>query len=120
MSEHQLAARLKAFREDSEKIKILQSHDNHSLLPNLHKTPESINEVVAHDDLGLLQTDDDIFTLKHIQSSYDRAETDYVARRKPCPDFEKYRAGFLECHEDINTGKREMSIFFSENDLQEK
>ena len=76
MSEHQLAARLKAFREDSEKIKILQSHDNHSLLPNLHKTPESINEVGAHDDLVRLHTYDVKFTRRHLGTSYKLGEAD--------------------------------------------
>jgi hypothetical protein len=92
MSEYQLANRLKAFREDSEKVKILQPFDTHHLLPPLTHQVTNIADIFADDELGLLQEDADIFTLKYVKHSSERAETDYIARRKPCLDFEEYRA----------------------------
>lgn len=44
-----------------------------------------------------------IFDLKFVKRNEDRAETDFVARRKPCPDFHKYEEGFKKCHEEIKS-----------------
>lgn len=48
----------------------------------------------------------DIFNLKHVQHSKDREETDFIARRKKCNNFEKYKEIFEECHKDLKTKER--------------
>ena len=80
----------------------------------------SIDDILnGVDDLGIFDgTENSIFELKHIPKQEERAETDYVARRKPCPDFEDYEPLFLACQADLKSGRRKL-IEFKENQIQE-
>ena len=40
-----------------------------------------------------------------------RKEADYVGRRRPCEDFEKYAKGFKEIHEGLKSGKYRLIKF---------
>jgi len=67
------------------------------------------------DDIGLLDLDNDldIFKFKHTPKPEDRAETDFVARRKAMKekDFEKYETMFQKVHKEIKEGKRKILPF---------
>jgi hypothetical protein len=80
---------------------------------------ESVEDIFLDDDLWILEDTSDIFNLKFVKP-IDRSNPDYVARRKPCPNFEDYRSKFLECHEDINNWEREINSFISEDSLEAK
>lgn len=123
MSEYGLSARLKAFRQDDEKKKILKFYDRHNLLGQVEVEKLTIDDILNEEDaFGLLDTDEDlsIFRYKHILNPEKRAETDFVAQRKRMKekDFEPYEAMFHKVHQEIKERKRKIKPFKSiENDL---
>ena len=115
MSEYGLLAKLKNFRQDDAKKKIVKPFDRHNLLGNVEMEKPSLDDILNDDDLGLLDTDEDlsIFTFKHTPKQEDRAETDFVAQRKPLKekDFKPYEGMFQKVHKEIKEGKREIKPF---------
>ncbi|MBU2939850.1 GIY-YIG nuclease family protein [Lacinutrix sp. C3R15] len=115
MSEYGLLAKLKNFRQDDAKKKIVKPFDRHNLLGYVEMEKPSLDDILNDDDLGLLDTDEDlsIFTFKHTPKQEDRAETDFVAQRKPLKekDFKPYEGMFQKVHKDIKEGKREIKPF---------
>ena len=113
IQEHQLYSRLKSIRENPTKSEMLKSHDIHGLLNIENKEPLTIEDLMNDDPLGLL--DDDtagLFELKNIKPvDKERASTDFVARRKPCKDFNKYELLFKEVQRDLKQGKRKLIEF---------
>lgn len=118
MHEMKLFSRLKGLREHNEKMQALQGYDRHELLSvqDEEVAIDSIDDILDMDDLGLLDDAEDIFTLKHVPK--EREETDFVARRKPCKNFEEYEPLFKECHADLKSGKRKL-VKFNENYLDD-
>lgn len=98
IQEHQLHSSLKSIRANPAKSEILKAHDIHGILSSEPQEPVSIDDIIENDPLGLL--DDDtagLFELKNIKATEkSRAETDFVARRKPCKDFYKYEQQFKD------------------------
>lgn len=115
MSEYGLLAKLKNFRENEKQKKILKPFDRHNLLGHVEMEKQSIEDILNDDDLGLLEPDNDldIFKFKHTPRPEDRAETDFVAQRKPMKekDFMKYEKMFLQVHKEIKEGKRKIKPF---------
>ena len=133
VSEFQLYSRLKSLREDETKVEMLKSHDTHGLLPEIDKTStntsqenhykkkeiNSIEDIFEDDSLGILGDDSEgLFNFVHTPKEYERAKTDFVARRKPCKDFDKFEDKFKEIHADLSNGKRKL-IDFRDDDLTE-
>lgn len=115
MSEYGLLAKLKNFRQDDAKKKIVKPFDRHNLLGYVEMEKPSLDDILNDDDLGLLDTDEDlsIFTFKHTPKQEERAETDFVAQRKPLKerDFKPYEGMFQKVHKEIKEGKREIKPF---------
>lgn len=115
MSEYGLLAKLKNFRQDDAKKKIIKPFDRHNLLGYVEMEKPSLDDILNDDELGLLDTDKDlsIFTFKHTPKQEDRAETDFVAQRKPLKekDFKPYEGMFQKVHKEIKEGKREIKPF---------
>ncbi len=133
ISEFQLYSRLKSLKEDEAKIGLLKEHDIHNLLPTLEtsqvnepqaeygkpKEINSIDDLLSDDSLDILGGDDaGLFDFKHTPKDYERAQADFVARRKPCKDFDKYEPTFIEVQKDLANGKRKL-IEFKEDNLRE-
>jgi len=120
LQEHQLYSRLKSLRENPVKVEILNVHDKYGLLKHEKKQINSLDDILNDDVLGLLGDDSQgLFDLKHVTvSDKERAEADFVARRKPCKDFSKYEQLFKDVQNDISTGKRKL-ISFKEDNLVE-
>lgn len=139
MNEFMLHKRLESLRKDPEKCLALAAVDVHDLLPQIDETaieeanPTILEEVeiskpqreinsfadfFEDDDLGLLSSGDaetgNIFELKHV--SKERAETDFVARRRPCKDFAKYEEQLKQVQRDIEAGKRKLLPFNDRGD----
>ena len=116
MSEYGLLAKLKNFRQNEKQKKTLKPFDRHNLLGFVEIEKQTIDDILNEDDdFGLLDSDKDldIFRFKHTPKPGDRAESDFVARRKAMKekDFEKYEKMFQKVHKEIKEGKRKIKPF---------
>ena len=116
MSEYGLMAKLKNFRENETQKKTLKPYDRHNLLGFVEMDKPTIDDILnIDDDFGLLDSDNDldIFKFKHTPKPEDRAEADFVARRKAIKekDFEEYEQMFIQVHKEIKEGKRQIKPF---------
>lgn len=116
MSEYGLLAKLKNFRQNEKQKKTLKPFDRHNLLGFVAMEKQTIDDILNEDDdFGLLDSDKDldIFRFKHTPKPKDRAESDFVARRKAMKekDFEKYETMFQKVHKEIKEGKRKIKSF---------
>ena len=119
VTEYQLYSRLKNLREDVNKSEILESEDIYNLLKVAPKEINSIDDILGDNFDDLLNTDDaGLFDFKHTPKEYERAQADFVARRKKCKDFDKYEHLFKEVQSDLSNGKRKL-IEFKEDNLRE-
>lgn len=129
ITEFDLSARLKGIQDNPIKCIQLKEYDSHHLLATtevnkvteskeIYKTPtkpkeiNSIDDIFLNDSLDLLGSDDvGLFDLKHVKKEVERADTDFVARRKTCPDFDKYEAKFKQVHQELRNGSRKITPF---------
>ena len=123
MSEYGLLAKLKNFRHDEEKKKIAKPFDRYNLLGEVDIEKPTIDDIMNDDDFGLLDTDKDlsIFKYKNIPKPDERAESDFVAQRKPLKEkeFQPYELMFQKVHQEIKEGKRKIRPFYNiEKNLQ--
>ena len=117
--EFQLYASLKNIREDSKKIKILSKYDKNFLLNANGKKIETLKDIFNDDPEGLLNEDkNSLFNLRGPIKEIARAKTDFVARRKPCKNFDVYKSKFKDVQNDLKEGHRHL-IPFRENLLKE-
>ena len=117
ISERKLAARLAQIKADPDLIKILKPHDDQNLLGKI-KEINSIEDIFENDHLNILDISDEeeLFDIKNFR--LEKNKTDFVARRKPCKDFEKFRPLFESTHEDLRQGRR-ILLDFTEKDLNQ-
>jgi hypothetical protein len=101
--ERTLASRLEGIREDKNQIAILKEFDRFSLLKR---------KGLENDPYGLLESEEDIFTLKHVSRVVN--EPDYVAKRKPCKEFSNYKKLFESVHKDLREKQRALQEFRGE------
>ncbi len=114
--EHQLYSRLKGIRQNFEKIELLKMYDKFGMLNHKIKQANSLSDIFNDDDFGLLNDNaEGLFDLNHIKSQEERATSDFVARRKPCKDFDKYESLFVEVQKELSTQKRRVINFRQDN-----
>lgn len=111
ISEFQLYSRLKSIRSDSEKMQSLEEQDIYGLLNFEVKQINSIDDIFNDDSFDFLDDDTDLFDFKHTPKDHERAATDFVARRKPLKDFDKYEQQFKVIQNDLAEGKRKLVDF---------
>ena len=116
MSEYGLLAKLKNFRQNEKQKKTLKPFDRHNLLGFVEMEKQTLDDILnEEDDFGLLDSDKDldIFRFKHTPKPDERAESDFVARRKAMKekDFEKYETMFQKVHKEIKEGRRKIKPF---------
>lgn len=120
ISEFMLFTRLESIKNNNEQCHALVDFDEFNLLPLTHEVtvPElvereinSFEDIFDDDDFGLLgDSDQSIFNMRHIKADK-RAETDFVARRKSCKDFDKYKDLFPIVQQELNSGQRKIIEF---------
>jgi len=119
INERRLFSRLQSFKESPEKAALLLELDRHNLLEGVEAPEpfiiESIDDVLAADPLGLLgdinnANESNIFDLTNLPSK-SRALTDFMAKRKPCRDFEQYAEQFVTVQKEIKDRKRKLTHF---------
>lgn len=116
IQEHGLYSRLKGIREDQTKIEMLKVHDKFNLLSVVQKEFTSLDDILGDDSLGLLDDDSEgLFDFKHIQKPDERAMADFIARRRPCQDFQKYDPLFQQIQKELSEGKRKLIPFKEDN-----
>ncbi len=125
MSEYSLMARLKNIRENEEHKISLKPYDKHNLLGDVQLPKTSIEDILNDDTLGVLDVDSDlsIFEYRHIPKEDERAEADFVAKRKPLKEaeFQPYEKIFQKVHRELKDGKRKLLPFKNvEQHLREK
>jgi hypothetical protein len=117
--ERQLYSRLYGLRENDDKMMALEPQDKYGLLKVEKKEVNSIEDILGDDMLDLLGGDDEgLFDFNHTPKDFQRAESDFVARRKPCKDFDQFEPTFKGVQQDLASGKRKM-FDFREDNLQE-
>lgn len=111
--EHQLATRLKSFREDKVKAESLSEYDEFGLLKAEQKPITSLDDIFQDDEFGLLdKADESLFQIEHVPVIVpEREDPDFIARRRPCVDFEQYELLFKKCHEELSVGIRTLIPF---------
>lgn len=108
MQEKILARRLSAMRDDPETRAQLAEADRHGLLgaeragAETGETPRSLDDVLDDEELD---AGGDIHELKHVTPRA-RRRPDYVARQRPCPDFDAFEPLFDAVAADLGNGRR--------------
>ena len=119
ISEHTLYSRWCDFRDTDSKRKILEQYDEFDLLKQEEKKIFTIDDILENDPLGLLDEDDmGLFDFNLVQRPDERESADFVARRKPCVDFDKYESQFKAVQKDLKEGSRSI-IEFKQGNLKE-
>jgi len=128
--EFQLYTRLKALRTDAAKIELLIPHDIYNLFlasgQNSVKEPDAeysdskeINSIEdIFEDEAFKEISDDnagLFDFNHTPKHFERAESDFVARRKPCKNFNEYEPLFKEVQKQLKEGNRSLIQFKQDN-----
>lgn len=105
LNEHRLAARLKSLREDRTKSEQLLDYDELFLLNQEVKPINTLQDIFDDDSGGILNEDDpSIFSIKHVPKRSIRLSAEYIARRKPAKDFDKFEQSFIECQQNLKKG----------------
>lgn len=129
VAEFQLYSRLKNLKEDALKVEMLKVMDVYNILPETNQVNDpgseykktnternTIEDILSDDELDILDGDDaGLFNFKHTPKEDKRESADFVARRKPCKDFDKYEYAFKEVQQDLANGKRKLIPFKQEN-----
>jgi len=114
INEITLYSRLKGIRKDKSKIDKIKQYDIYNLLETKEVIKfDTIDDILNNDTLGIFEDkEEDIFTLKNVPKiPKDRAEADFVAKRKKCENFEEYEELFIQCQKDLKNGKRKLVKF---------
>ena len=121
-----LFSQLNTLRNDLEKVNVLKQYDIYNLLPDTNA--ESVKETkIKYEDAKEINSIDDIFEdeeftelsddtaglfdFNHTPKHFDRAETDFVARRKPCKNFSEYEHLFKQVQKELKESQRHLIQF---------
>ncbi len=117
ISERRLAARLSQMKIDNDLIETLKPFDDFNLLGEVKKI-ETIEDIFINDPLNILDISDEEELLNIKNFKINKNKTDFVSRRKPCKDFEKFKPMFEMIHKDLKEQKR-ILLNFTEKDLNQ-
>jgi hypothetical protein len=132
ISELMLFKRLESIWGNDKQCHALVDFDEFNLLPLTREVNEvaepkaqykpgpkiinSIDDIFDDDDFGLLgEAEDSIFNMRHVKSG-SRAESDFIAKRKPLKDFKRFELQFKQTHSELRSGVRILQDF-SEKDI---
>ena len=116
IAEYKLYTRLKSLREDGEKMMALEPYDEYKLLRSEPKEINSIDDIFSDDALDLLGGDDlGLYDFKHVPK--DTTMPDYIAKRKPCKNFEDFEHLFINCQSDLKERSRQITQFKNEQQI---
>ena len=117
ISEASLAARLNSIKTDKSKVDLLRPVDSLGLLDE-PEAPESIEDLFSDDAFGLFDNPgSSILNVKNVPN-VKRAESDFVAKRKPVDNFDKFRDGFKLQQQLLESGDLKLVSFTDVRQLQ--
>lgn len=127
IQERRLFSRLAGIRDNPAKAEALLAHDEFGLLANSKlaeiKSISSVDDILSSDALGLLDEElaeveeaESIFNLKHVKAA--PKMPDYIAKRKPCKEFDQFEPLFKANHADLVTRKKVTKPFNSETQIK--
>jgi hypothetical protein len=124
INERGLYSRLQGIRTNPEKVEALKKYDVNNLLDIIEPEQiDSIDDIFSSDPFGILGgSDEGLFDFKNVPSKEEmeeRMSADFVARRKPCKDFDKYESLFKQVQSELKSGTRKL-VKFNEQNMQEK
>lgn len=105
--ERKLATRLNTFRDNLQSYEILLDFDEYKLL-------NKVDDKNSFDDeFGLLDLSADDYSISNLINvpKSERRQADFVATRKVCDDFEKYKPLFDDCNLNIKNGSYSLKSF---------
>jgi hypothetical protein len=118
------AVRLDRIRSSAECLNLLKDRDNFDLLKGYEAEKVAVEFQEENDEdllaeLGVATVEDsDITTLKHVRTREEIRLAEEVAKRKPCPDFEKFRPIFKKAQADLKSGSFETHSFKKNNSVE--
>ena len=112
INERKLQVRLENFKQSQQKTEYLKDYDEFKLLPEFGTNNKALDNSISSEK----EEDLDIFKIQNIPVK-NRQETDFVARRKPCKDFDRFEPLFKDCHQKLKNGDYKL-VKFSEEDIQ--
>jgi len=110
IAERRLGARLDGILADEEKVAALKALDEFGLL-ELPDAPDSIEDLLHGDELGLLDDESGLLDVSALPVRKAPDSPDSVARRKKCPDFEKFEHLFKAKHLELAEGTVRLAPF---------
>jgi hypothetical protein len=114
IQERRLYSRLMGILEEPKKAQALLPYDMYNVLGEVASNASDLSMddlLSSRDGSDLLDdTEKSLFDLKHVPPK-ETNMPDYVAKRKPCPDFNQYESLFKTCHADLKSGKRTLNTF---------
>jgi hypothetical protein len=119
IQEHGLAARLAGFIESPDKREQLLPYDKFNLMNAKSQEINSLDDIFDDDEFGIFDDDAGLFDFTLVRRPDERASADYVAKRKPCPDFYNYEELFESVHADLKENKRSF-VEFKQGNLKER
>ncbi len=113
VKEYELYSRLKSLRENPDRIGRLTSIDVYGLLQFEKQKICSFDDIFKDPTFELLKKDTEgLFDFKHTPKESDKANAaDFIARRKPCRNFNKYEHLFQEVQNDLANNRRKLIPF---------
>ena len=116
ISERRLSTILNEIKSDYTKSIFLKEHDQYNLLGNI-KEISTLEDIFENDFTNILDSsvEDELLDIKSFD--IERAKADFVARRKPCKNFEKYKDLFKKVHSQIKSKNRKI-VKFEDMDLK--
>lgn len=117
--ETKLFFRLSNLRVDKSKCEILKKYDEFNLLFSDDVIDvKSIKDIFNSDIFNVFDDiDDDIFNVKDLPKR--TTMPDYVASRKVCKDFHKFKELLRECQLDLKEGRRKLKPFKNGQQVEE-
>ncbi|MFR9660764.1 MAG: GIY-YIG nuclease family protein [Rikenellaceae bacterium] len=121
IKEKGLARRFESIVCDLDKQKHCLPYDRHGLIQIKEADVNSELESIFNDPIFNIDTQSQsLFVVpEHLKKEVvEKSEADFVAQRRKCEDFDKYKQRFIDVHKELKDGSRRV-VKFSEAQLQE-
>ena len=118
IAERRLGARLDGIRVNQDKVEALKSLDTVGLLAE-PETPDSIDDLLESDDLGLLEDTSGVFDVSSLPQQRKKPIAGVEkALRKKCTDFETFEPLFKRMHAQLASGEYVQQDFENVNTIE--